>query len=247
MKRILLAGALALTTTLGQAALIGNYSLSGNIVTDSANNLEWLRWDQTVGLSINDALAANSGWQLASLDQMINLFNDFELQDPTDTSLSGFQFTTTNVLGGTALVSTGASEASEDPAEHDKKFISLFGNIYNGHLGPLVQPASVEDSRAVFGDILNGDFFIAGVQDDYLSVGVGENAPPNAGIAALLPLDASFSAISEDTINGVSRGVALVRSTTTTPPAPMPEPSILMLFAGGLLGLGLIRRRQKKH
>lgn len=45
---------------------IGDYSYSGTGSTFTGGGLEWLRWDQTKGMSVNQALAANSGWRVAN-------------------------------------------------------------------------------------------------------------------------------------------------------------------------------------
>ena len=58
------------------------YSLdtNTNIITDG--DIEWLRWDQTIGMSIDQALSAYSadGWRVASNIEVATLFNSFALQ-----------------------------------------------------------------------------------------------------------------------------------------------------------------------
>lgn len=56
-----------------------NYTLDTdtNIVTDG--NLQWLQWDETKGMSVNEALAAYStdGWRVANSTEMTALLNNF--------------------------------------------------------------------------------------------------------------------------------------------------------------------------
>jgi len=121
----------------------------------------------------------------------------------------------------------------------------LFGNIYpaSNPLG-ITAPEQGALSAALFlGPSSN--VYAGTVLDDYSFFGTNsEGQIGNVTVEgnAQIALDSSLTADDPSAF-----GIALVKSTTTSPPAPMPEPSILMLFAGGLLGLGLIRRRQKKH
>jgi len=59
------------------AALIDN----GNSLIDTATNLEWLDLTETLGLSINDALAANGGYTLATDVQVAQLFTNAGFSD----------------------------------------------------------------------------------------------------------------------------------------------------------------------
>lgn len=115
----------ALSTT-ANAGMISDYLLDGDIVTDSANHLEWLQWDQTVGMSVNDALKAyqQDGWALASNDQVVELFNTFfRLDLPQYNSL--FEFT--NEENNKQRVLASHSSATQ--------FMGLFGQTFTSNAG----------------------------------------------------------------------------------------------------------------
>jgi len=50
---------------------------NNNIVT--GGGLRWLQWDETVGLSVNEALANNNDWRVATDSEMNALMSDFGL------------------------------------------------------------------------------------------------------------------------------------------------------------------------
>lgn len=71
------------TTAFAGLITFGNYSLDEdtNIVTDTSRQIEWLQWDMTKGLSIEQALDefGSAGWKLSSNVQMASLYSDFGL------------------------------------------------------------------------------------------------------------------------------------------------------------------------
>ena len=82
LKKISLALCLLIIPMTSQATLISHFGYerdsSSNIVT--GDGLEWLMWDVTKGMSINQALASfeDDGWTLATNDNMATLFNTFQ-------------------------------------------------------------------------------------------------------------------------------------------------------------------------
>jgi len=71
----------ALTISSANATLITkrNFTLDTDTNLISGNGLYWKRWDQTVDLSIDEALNlySSDGWRLASSNEMVGLFNVF--------------------------------------------------------------------------------------------------------------------------------------------------------------------------
>lgn len=88
LKKMGCAVLLCLTMQTGHAALIEHNGFKrdsgSNIV--SGGGLEWLKWDLTNYMTVNQALAAygspaNGGWQLATESQFGTMLNQFKLTD----------------------------------------------------------------------------------------------------------------------------------------------------------------------
>ncbi len=112
---------------------IGAYELdtTTNIVTDSNQNLEWLQWDETIGMSISTALTqyAASGWRVATQFEMASLIgNLFDVSLSTDNLYLG--------EGNTWGYSHGSAES--------EAFMSLFGET-NSHCYEDVSLTCVDD------------------------------------------------------------------------------------------------------
>lgn len=87
------------------------YTLNTDTNIVSGGGLEWLQWDETIGLSANDALANYGGWRIASATEMSILINSSNLGITLDPLDMVFQFAT-----------------PEDSAALN--FIELFGDNY---------------------------------------------------------------------------------------------------------------------
>lgn len=192
------------------AASAGVISHNGYSYDDNANyavgdGLDWLRWDQTVGQSIDDAVATHSvdGYRVATNAEMATLYNNFAFTTP------------------------GYWADDED----NQQSIQLSSNVetilFNSIFG-ITYTTGSDYSAAWFGADDDGDGLInaAVVRTPF----AGSSANPSA----LLQGDVFYSP--SDSLSNSS--VALVR-------VSVPEPSILFLFATGLLGLGLRPKRKK--
>ena len=220
-KPIVIAVFLTLFLSSGNASIIehNGYSLDTSTNIVSNGNLEWLRWDKTAGLSIDDAnsLYASSGWRLASNQDMSGLFSSFfsgKAWDDDENTGQGFRYpwdvaedsAAINLieLFGSTLDAAGASWGG-DPNDMRNRTVVLFGsdldadNLYNWL---LIQ----DDFTEIDGSYVDGD--------------------------ARLQEDSRSASYKESTI-----GVALVRV--------VPEPSVLLLMGLGLIGLSFTRRHQK--
>ena len=114
---------------------IGAYELdtTTNIVTDSNQNLEWLQWDETIGMSISTALTqyAASGWRVATQFEMASLIgNLFDVSLSTDNLYLG--------EGNTWGYSHGSAES--------EAFMSLFGETNSHCYAPIGNP-NISNSR----------------------------------------------------------------------------------------------------
>ena len=134
------------------AGLITNgYSLDINTGVVNAGELEWLRWDISSVMSIDEALARYStkGWSLATNKQMSQLFNDAEFGITLDSDEETYQ-------------DTGGSYTAGDISTF-REFTLLFGDTYgNDPSYPYLR------SRALYGEDADGDdlFNIASVGDN---------------------------------------------------------------------------------
>ena len=225
---IMLSIAFSLTSLTSYAGLISDYSLDSdsNIVTDSGNNLEWLQWSVTDGMSIDQALStyANDGWQLASTAQMSDLFNTFDFSYGRFTWGEGDEVDQYHNSG-----SDGITEAADD---RELMFVSLFGNTYLEFHDNNDNGFAMQYAGALFGFSGDDDYYkIAFVRDDF-DFGLGF-AQDYSGATAVNYRELLPSGFREDL------GVALVRSTEST---AVPEPAPIVLVAFGVIVLACTRR-----
>jgi hypothetical protein len=183
-------------------ALSSDDSGSTQIISDSLNNYEWLRWDVLSGFTLEQTLAATSagglyqGWQIARNNEA-QLFTNAWLQGldnactttNSDTCSMLLPSTLTDLFGDT-LGSTGTSE--------DVGFLSDAGADVSG----FIQYTHEGDSGSAFKSNDGGDLARTG----WLLYRVAGSEGP--------------------------------------PPASVPEPGTLALFAAGFAGIGVMRRRK---
>jgi hypothetical protein len=222
MKKYFVAVALIASSCLASAGAITDYTLNGDVVSNSVTGQQWLQWDETVGKSIdwfiNDAEAQSlrdEGWQIASNLDMANLFNDFgfgSLTWDTDENTRQSKFTG----------SDGVIELASDP---ELIFIGLFGDTYLA--GNYKYDIPTSQARFGYDADSDGLYNWARVQDDHL-----HPIDLNNFSEGLVQLAWDEGAIDWSLDRS---GLALVKATSVS------EPTSLMLL---LLGLGaLIRRR----
>ncbi len=244
-KSFVVAAALTLISVGANATVISRFGYTHDDTTDLVvgGGLEWLQWDRTAGLSIQDATnildtIEGGGWSIASNVQMSGLFNSYfpavmPGQAPTDDT---YLVTYTGANVGTDWAwdqdedtwqhaRTGVTVGYDGPDEADVKFINMFGNMFTN--------SNFKYIEAIFGHDLDGDgmYNSAWVQDDFYG---NHSGSWQEGIVAMYGnahwVGAGFSLA----------GVALVREAFL-----VPEPSIIALFGLGLVGLGFARRRRQ--
>ena len=240
LKQIIFALMALMLASQTHAALIeyNGYTLdeSTNIVT--GGGLEWLRWDVTLGMNVNTAIADIAdgivdgvnygvGWSLASNVHMSSLFNTFGFDAP---------FAWDADEQTSQSFDTGSDGAIEDiTTDAELQFTAIFGET-ESFAPESSDPVSI--SRALFGNDLDGDLLynLALVIDDFQS----EGGIKNGGVQLLADnYEANFPDHRADVT-----GVALVRNTNPSHPTrPVSEPSALALFAIGLIAMLRLRRR----
>lgn len=221
-KKILVFALLLVPSSGVLSATYNGYTSSGSTVRGAG--LEWMRWDETVGVSVSAALNANSaaGWRMATQSEMAALFNAFDFGSENIGEDNDFLFDDDE---NTSQTATFLWEASETSSAH--KFIELFGDTLGSSSGTQDDP--FVQSRAYFGGF--GECCsLARVQDDWTSL----NASPRNRTGRA---DMGF-----DTYNGGSTsataGVALVKF------SPVPIPAAAWLFGSAMVGLAGIKRKK---
>ena len=209
-----------------QAAVIYEFDDINHIVnaTDSETDeqWQWLSWDQTLNLSVEDFLTGNNnsllaeGWTIATNTQMAELFNDW--------------FTTTNWDNDpdTAQLSDmGINIGSTDDAT--SVFIASFGDTFNlAGVTPIGTDDILQRTRAIFGGETTGFYNLAKVQDEWNSDMFG----------------ADQRSLAEMTIDNIranesraDAGLALVRLAPEEAAEPVPEPQTLLLMSLAMIAL----------
>lgn len=226
LKTMICGSLLVACASSASAGLISDYTLdtSTNVVTDSANGIEWLQWSVTDSVSINSALDTYSpdGWALATTTQIAGLFNTFDLAYGT------FLWDEDPVTSQFALFpSDGAVESADD---RELQFIALFGNTASDD-GPAF--VNAQQSSAYFADEnFPGSYGSAFVKDDAFD-------------PFLNFYDDSFSSLTSFFVDPDSEftdyGIALVRDSNV---ATVSEPSTIALLSLGFAGLLFARRKQ---
>jgi hypothetical protein len=217
-----------------QAGLISDYVLdeTTNIVTDTANGIEWLQWDQTTGMSINEALSAfnGAGWQLATNSQMADLFNAFDL------SYGGFIWTNEENLLQTYDGPTDGIAIEDWSNDRELQFVSLFSDTAEAwpNEGTCGVADCLQMSAAYFGsdNDNDGQYKVARIVDD-LQFDDGSGYQDLGSLAEM-----SNDIIDLNTDTAYSRGVALVRVVN------VPEPQSLAILFLGIAGLLAYRAKK---
>lgn len=207
---------LTLLSLPSHAGLISFNGFTHDTSTDvvTGHGLEWLQWDLTIGRSISwaegggaDLLGYGTGWDVATGQQVTDLFNAF---------FGANSFS--DLEGISQSISTGVDVGTEGGA--DLTFISMFGDTYAAAgLSFDEGEGGFQRSSALFGEDANKDslFMLASVHDDY-----GSGGSAFTGKAEFL-----WSPSYTETWASGQQGIVLVRSASST---SVPEPNTLMLF-----------------
>jgi hypothetical protein len=178
------------------------------IITDSLNNYEWLRWDVLSDLTYAETLAAISsggqyeGWQFA---------HNAEAQLFTDALLQGLS---------NSCTAAGADSCNQTLPGN---LTGLLGNSGPGGLNNMVGFLSEDSTQAGYMQYTHeGDFGTLYKSNDAADISLLDGAGDGIGWLLFRTGD-----------------------TNVPPPANVPEPGTLGLFALGMAGLGAMRRRRR--
>ena len=230
IKQLFWASILLLVSAQGSAAIIsyGEYSHDTDTDIVLGDGLEWLKWSETDNMSYAQAINFASsrygdGWEIATSDQVSGLVENFNFglswdpQNPTNEYVSS--------LAG-----------SDYQSGSFYNFVLMFGYTYYGWGGNNYADWSNLGSRAFFGSI-DTSTNTANLLSVWSYGSISNINCCNFKETATLTLD---------DYNKNSGGVALVRTSTVSPPiSSVPEPSIIALMFTGIIGLSISRRKVK--
>jgi len=210
-----------------------------NIVSDGTT--QWLQWDETSGMSIDQALTqySSDGWTLASNQQMSDLFNGFGFGNPDFNALED-----------------GEQQRSGLTASIYSQFVELFGVVSmfidqcaTSNAVFCLGGGNASGTSALFGSDLDGD-------DNYKAAivmlnGQGQSFDPNgrviqtggAQINNAILTDDVYSNLSTPVLlsggifQGSAGGIALVKTQVVNPPNNVPAPGLILLFCAGILSI----------
>ena len=242
MKNKLLKGLMAsfalAVSGFANAGLISANGYSWDTSEDSFSNgsLEWLRLTETVGLSVNEALAANAGYRVATSSELYQLYDDWFTNGSIPASPADVSFNS----------AYGAGEELVDWFGCITQCDYAFSN-WSHYDGSTLHSAEYDFSDLVSSSYLlfeldNGYYGYSNINDDraytYTST-YGSTVSTNNyqyGQQAYTEVHTSYNT----DFKNATWGVALVRDVTS-----VPEPSTLAVFALGLMGLA--SRKFKKQ
>lgn len=206
-----------------------DYSVDETSGTVTGNGYEWLRWDQTLGMSIDEALTTYSsdGWRVASNSEMAFLFNDF-----------GVNYDMGNYITYDADENTGQSVWDDSASTPYYLFQEMFGVTSTECYGWYPEQQCLTESGALFGNDGDGDL-------QHNLAWVLYSQWENVETGEWVWYDEAWSGIDGDNYsptNTALNGVALVRDVTHTP-----IPGALPLFASAMIVFGWFYRRKKQQ
>ncbi len=230
LSKSLFSVALVLSSLSAQAGVIefNGYSRHSSSAVVTGGGLDWLKWDQTLGLSINDVKADNrfAGWRIASNQEMANLYNAFLFGKSdwyANENESQFSVVYTNAVN-----------------QHNDKFIQLFGDTHFSSCQSFDvtglcygMPFPFLISFAFFGSDDNKDsqYNLARVGSAYEDRNGVWGAPVDRHYSAQLYSWTSGHCCAWGSSSMPNAGVALVRDAQIQPPSPVNAPGTISLLS----------------
>lgn len=242
-KRILVLVGLALSLS-ANAATISHYGYTHDTETNivTGGGVEWLRWDQTRGMSANEALATyrGDGWELASNEQVAALLTPFSSSEEN--------------VNGSSSWSPPVWDADENTTQYFwlgygpndyinvERFVSVFGGFDRSGLG---DSDSWLQANAIFGKDLDGDGFLNRVavadeyqEDPYWNTDLEEFESVEVKGRYNIYSDTTSGTVGAMDWSDGRYSVALVRV------SEVPVPAATWLFGSALIGLAGIKRNK---
>jgi hypothetical protein len=212
-----------------KATLISFAGYSHDTHTDyvTGGGLVWKQWDETVNLSIDQALSTyGSQWRLATGIEMGNLFNDF----------FGLQYRPSKWGADSAIIEYPHNDGDSGSPTHE--FVRIFGDTYKsigGNWPADISGDEFEISTAYFdpGRLIQAQN-LANVADDYTYRFSPSVTTPINGWAQLTTVTSTIYD------SHPHRGIALVQKISN-----VPLPSSLQLFVVAIMSLAFQVRKSK--
>jgi len=211
------------------------------------NDLEWLRWDQTLNMSIMDATGAYAadGWRVATEMEVAALFNNFFIAD------SDLYYISSNSGWSTDPTPFGGDEnnaqSTWSAATHENYdvFVDLFG-LTDYYCDPDEFWGCEAHTAALFGDDLDSDGLFNWADLYYVAY------PDDSNSTALLDKDKftatdTRSSLEDSNFRSAGSGVVMVRDVNYgggVVSAPEINGKNTMLALALLLALVLVRRER---
>ncbi len=209
----------SLVSTANAGLIIDNGSFT------TVNELDWLDLTATQGLSVSQALANNSGWELATKTQFYSMYYEF------------FNFRNDEVLGVSSSVdwtnvASGVKLTFEENSDYaSNSFSEFFGITVSGSYSDYLFSYSLGKYLADSGDYVTAGVYVENYfeREDTLRTSMKQSV--------------WWDDDNPTGNEGKSFGTYLVRNATGV--TEVPEPSTLAIFA--LAMIGLASRRIKKR
>lgn len=259
MNPILKAGLIAAACALSTLTHAGPITYNGYTLDEAENivsggGLEWLQWDETIGLSADEVSTdpVYAGWRLANNNEMASLFNAFTLggsswdTDPTTTQLQQTDWDMTEDTSFNNFMSLFSFTIDTDTS------ITQYGTITSTYS----QTDRLKGAGAWYGNGVGPRSCFSGwvactlvgraiVVDDRTRLTADSSGTPLGQISAVARLERVEPSgphradVYPSDYTARYYGVALVRTLS------VPEPSSLAIFVLGLMGLSLRHFRKK--
>jgi len=246
MKKVIVATALLLTVNAASAGLIRvDLSSAGSqgVTLDTDTGIEWLGLSNTLGMSMNEALTAFSGWRVATQFEVGTVINKVLAGEAYE------NFFGSALQSGYGQIDYGSSRNSYY-VQFTNKMHSVFqgGNTAPASDGRFLRVADGLHINDVTGGLIRSGTTIASnryYQRIYFNRGLGISLPDimdykRADASVFLVSDGgrSFASLQDPTINANNANAPINNATAVS------EPGALALLGLGLMGLAVSRKRK---
>lgn len=199
------------------------YSYSGSGTTFTGAGLEWLRWSETLNMTVNEATSAyaGSGYRIATKSEGDSLIK--------------------------ALTPTSKGYGGPYNGADDSKIFDIVGGLVDLPLteDPSFNLSAIASAGYGLDDNddhrVSGFYYFAAYNDDYKKPTIIQGVSGPLGGYGII--ERSDDYVNVKTTKWAVAGVMLVRDL----PTAVSEPAPIALFSLGIAGLGLVNRKRKNQ